>query len=267
MADFSAAMMTSAIRRTSSRTGAMTAPRMRGPKYRRRHPLSSSRIVSPASSRRLPNVSCATPDRHPDVTIGSPAKKSEPCRHHRGVGGARHRVLGDAGPDRLEGGRRARLGDPARLPDERDLLGRLDRAPGLDEARAVGGLAQEAPEPVHGPRRDEGLPELHADAPVQPPALPQHGHRLLERILVVREGLEVAEPGRRLRDRALHLPDEQERLRVLAHDEHAEVRVADRLVPAQVRDVLGRDDQEDVEGGGPHPARGGRGGGGRTRLR
>ena len=44
---WSAPMMTSAIRRTSSRTGAMTAPRMRGPKYRRRQPLSSSRIVSP----------------------------------------------------------------------------------------------------------------------------------------------------------------------------------------------------------------------------
>jgi hypothetical protein len=74
-----ASMMTSDIRRTSSRTGAMTAPRMSGPKYRRRQPLSSSRIVSPGSSRRLPNVRCATPDRQPEVTIGSPAKKSEPA--------------------------------------------------------------------------------------------------------------------------------------------------------------------------------------------
>jgi hypothetical protein len=107
---------------------------------------------------------------------------------------------------------RARLGDAARLADQRDLLGGLDRAPGLHEAGAVDGRAQEAAEPVHGPRRDEGLAELHADAPVQPPALPERGHRLLERILVVREDLELPEPGRRLGDRALHLPDEQERL-------------------------------------------------------
>ena len=201
---------------------------------------------------------------------GAEARKGAAGLDHGAVALGRDVALARAVVHRLDGRGHARIRDSCRLAHARLLARALDPAQGVDQARDVEpfGIGQRGAERFGQAMRQARRPLLDADAAgalrpraeriddgrgssadaiLRPRGVAQQAHHHVGRRLVVRVALEGGMADLVGDRHPLHLPRHQHHLAVLRHDQHVRHEVAPVIQAGEIKNVLGRRDQAEIE--------------------